>query len=103
MLDADPAVMYPRCVKGRRGCPPEDCGGPWGYQDFLEAVKNPEHSEHEEMLEWAGQGVLMSNAANELRGLARLRGWKQAPDNDRDGVASVLEAEVARLAASSPK
>jgi Cof subfamily protein (haloacid dehalogenase superfamily) len=56
-----------------------------------------------EMLEWAGQGVLMGNAARELRGLARLRGWKQAPANDKDGVASVLEAEGARLAASSPK
>ena len=53
-----------------------------------------------EMLEWAGQGVLMGNAANELKGIAKMRGWKQAPPNDQDGVAAVLEAEVARLAAS---
>jgi hypothetical protein len=53
-LPAEPGVHYPRCIDGQRACPPEDCGGPWGYQDFLEAVKNPEHSEHEEMLEWAG-------------------------------------------------
>ena len=52
-----------------------------------------------EMLEWAGQAVLMGNAAHELRNLAKLRGWKQAPPNDEDGVAVVLEAEVARLAA----
>jgi hydroxymethylpyrimidine pyrophosphatase-like HAD family hydrolase len=51
------------------------------------------------MLEWAGQAVLMSNASHELRGMAKMRGWKQAPPNDEDGVAVVLEAEVARLAA----
>jgi len=53
-----------------------------------------------EMLEWAGQAVLMGNAAQELKTRAKLRGWKQAPPNDQDGVAVVLEAEVARLAAS---
>jgi hydroxymethylpyrimidine pyrophosphatase-like HAD family hydrolase len=52
------------------------------------------------MLEWAGQAVLMSNAAHELRLKAKLRGWKQAPPNDQDGVAVVLETEVARLTAS---
>lgn len=45
-----------------------------------------------EMLEWAGQGVLMANAAKELRTMAKMRGWKQAPPNDEDGVAVVLEA-----------
>ncbi len=55
-----------------------------------------------EMLDWAGQGVLMGNASHELKGLAKMRGWKQAPPNDQEGVATVLEAAVARLAASSP-
>jgi hypothetical protein len=54
-----------------------------------------------DMLEWAGQAVLMSNAAHELRTMAKMRGWKQAPPNDEDGVAVILEAEVARLAAST--
>ena len=49
-----------------------------------------------EMLEWAGQGVLMSNASAELRTMARLRGWKQAPPNDEDGVAVILEREMQR-------
>ena len=53
-LDAEPGVRYPRCVAGKRACPPEDCGGAWGYGDFLEAVRNPNHPSHEEMLEWAG-------------------------------------------------
>jgi Cof subfamily protein (haloacid dehalogenase superfamily) len=43
------------------------------------------------MLEWAGQGIVMANAAQELRTLAKTRGWKQAPSNDDDGVAVVLE------------
>ncbi len=45
-----------------------------------------------DMLEWAGQSVLMGNAAPELRTMAKVNGWKQAPPNDEDGVAVVLEA-----------
>ena len=54
VLDAEPGVRYPRCTAGKRACPPEDCGGPWGYGDFLEAVQNPKHERHEELLEWIG-------------------------------------------------
>ncbi|MGA8042592.1 MAG: Cof-type HAD-IIB family hydrolase [Terracidiphilus sp.] len=49
-----------------------------------------------DMLEWAGQSIVMGNAAKELRTMARTRGWKQAPPNDEDGVAVVLEKAVAR-------
>jgi hypothetical protein len=52
VLNADPSLKYPRCVDGQRARPPEDCGGPWGYGDLLEAVKNP--SKNPEMLEWVG-------------------------------------------------
>lgn len=48
------------------------------------------------MLEWAGQGVVMGNATLELRTMAKMRGWKQAPPNDEDGVAAVLEAALTR-------
>ncbi len=47
-----------------------------------------------DMLEWAGQAVVMGNAASELRTMAKTRGWKQAPRNDKDGVAVVLEAAL---------
>ena len=47
-------VKYPICVAGQRACPPEDCGGPWSYPDFVEAVSNPDHRRHEERLEWVG-------------------------------------------------
>jgi hypothetical protein len=49
-----------------------------------------------DMLQWAGQSVLMGNAAMELRAMAKTQGWKQAPPNDEDGVAVVLEAALAR-------
>jgi Cof subfamily protein (haloacid dehalogenase superfamily) len=52
------------------------------------------------MLEWAGQGIVMANAARELRTLAKTRGWKQAPSNDEDGVAVVLERALARMITS---
>ena len=47
-------LKYPLCLAGERACPPEDCGGPWNYDDFLEAIRDPDHDEHEEMLEWVG-------------------------------------------------
>jgi hypothetical protein len=53
-LPAEAGVRYPRCLTGKRACPPEDCGGPWGYADFLAAIQDPAHEGHEEMLEWAG-------------------------------------------------
>ena len=53
-----------------------------------------------DMLEWAGQGVMMGNAAPELRAMAERRGWQQAPPNDQDGVAVVLEAAVAKSSAA---
>ena len=43
-----------RCTKGSRTCAPEDCGGPWGYSEFLDAIQNKDHDQHEEMLEWVG-------------------------------------------------
>jgi Cof subfamily protein (haloacid dehalogenase superfamily) len=53
-----------------------------------------------DMLEWAGQAILMGNAAQELRTMAKMRGWKQAPPNDQEGVAVVLEAAVAKALAA---
>jgi hypothetical protein len=44
----------PLCLVGKRHRPPEDCGGPPGYQNFLEAIRDPGHEEHDAMLEWVG-------------------------------------------------
>lgn len=54
ILDADPDAAYPACLAGKRACPPEDCGGVWGYEGFLEAIADPRHPEHESSLEWIG-------------------------------------------------
>ncbi|MCW5881482.1 MAG: plasmid pRiA4b ORF-3 family protein [Anaerolineae bacterium] len=54
VLPAEPGVRYPLCVAGERACPPEDVGGVWGYEGFLEAIRDPKHPEHEDMLDWIG-------------------------------------------------
>ncbi len=54
ILASDDAFAQVRCMGGARACPPEDCGGTPGYQAFLEAILDPFHPEHREMLEWAG-------------------------------------------------
>ena len=47
-------MKLPQCIQGKRACPPEDVGGPWGYRNFLEAIRDPQHEEHENYLEWIG-------------------------------------------------
>ena len=54
LLPSEPGLNYPICTGGKRHGPPEDCGGIGGYYNLLEAIHDPEHQEHEEMLEWIG-------------------------------------------------
>ena len=56
ILSNDPKIKYPVCIKGKRACPPEDCGGIWGYYNFLEIIQNPDHPEYDEMSEWWDAG-----------------------------------------------
>ncbi len=55
ILPYDPSVSLPACTGGRRNCPPEDCGGVWGYYDKLEILRDPDHPEHKEIKEWMGE------------------------------------------------
>ena len=52
--DADPDGSYPLCVGGARAVPPEDVGGPMGYERFLAVIRDAQHEEHDEMLAWVG-------------------------------------------------
>ena len=53
-LRAEKGARYPLCVEGERACPPEDVGGTYGYQEYLEAMADPEHEEHDSYVEWSG-------------------------------------------------
>jgi hypothetical protein len=54
-LIEQPGEIYPQIVDGRRSAPPEDVGGPPGYDSFLEAWRDPTHEEHKAMRTWAGR------------------------------------------------
>jgi Plasmid pRiA4b ORF-3-like protein len=54
LVEPESGDVYPRLIEVVGPCPPEDVGGPWGYAEFIEAIKDPDHESHAEMLEWAG-------------------------------------------------
>lgn len=54
IVEREENVVYPVCIAGKRGCPPEDVGGLGGYEYFLEVIKNPEHEDYEEMIQYSG-------------------------------------------------
>lgn len=55
ILPVDDNQTYPFCLGGKMACPPDDCGGIWGYESMLQVVKDPKHEEYEDMLEWLGE------------------------------------------------
>lgn len=48
-------MSRPVCLAGERSCPPEDCGGIFGYVNMLEILRNPDHEEYEDMMDWVGE------------------------------------------------
>ena len=54
ILPRDKKIDYPICIAGERACPPEDCGSYWGYENFLKAISDPNHEQHEELTKWIG-------------------------------------------------
>ena len=69
----EPGRAYPACVGGKRACPPEDSGGPWGFADMLEAVADPGDERHAEYSEWLGE--FDPEAFSVEAAEARLRAW----------------------------
>jgi hypothetical protein len=55
LLEPKAKTFYPECVDGKRACPPEDSGGPWGYRDLLKVLKNKRHPDYRELRSWVGR------------------------------------------------
>ena len=78
ILPPEEGAHYPRCITGKRACPPEDCGGIWGYYNMLEILDDPKHEEYETYREWLGEdfraGEFDVDAVNRaLKGLGKRR------------------------------
>jgi hypothetical protein len=54
VIPATDAKAFPACIAGKRACPPEDCGGPFGYEELLAVLADPANPNHAEQLEWLG-------------------------------------------------
>ncbi len=55
---ADPTLDYPRFIDGSRRAPPEDVAGIPGFEEFLDAMTNPRHPEHQRLTKWYGGSFL---------------------------------------------
>lgn len=75
LVEAEAGVAYPRLIGVTGRCPPEDCGGSWGYAELLEAIRDTKHERHAELVAWVGEDF--------------------DPDDDE---AEALKADVAALA-----
>jgi hypothetical protein len=95
ILPPGEGVRYPVCLKGKRACPPEDVGGVWGYENFLEAIRDPNHEEHEENLTWVGgefdpEAFNLEEVNSRLRSMGRgrsteiLNAWSLEEDELRE-------------------
>lgn len=54
VLEHDPRINYPACIDGENACPPEDCGGPHGFEELKKVLAGPASEEKDEMLTWVG-------------------------------------------------
>jgi hypothetical protein len=54
IVEGKAGVLYPRCSGGKRACPPEDCGGFFGYEELCQLMANPKHPNFKEICEWYG-------------------------------------------------
>lgn len=65
-------TFYPKCIRGSRNRPPEDCGGVWGFEEFKEIMGNRKHPAFKEMKLWHGgmydeDYFLKDNANNDFK------------------------------------
>lgn len=74
ILPAGSAQSLPVCIKGKRACPPEDCGGIPGYFHLLETLSGPDSDEKAELLDWIGKPIDPEEFDLDESN-ARLRAW----------------------------
>jgi hypothetical protein len=82
ITDAVPGTTYPVLIHAAGRCPPEDVGGPWGYDEFLDALSDPAHENHAEMKDWIGEdfdptAVDLEALADDVAALAQA--WARKP------------------------
>ena len=75
----NPLALLPACIDGARACPPEDCGGPSGYEQLLAELEDPSHEEHESSRTWVGGDFdperFDARDVNRILGFGRPRGF----------------------------
>ncbi len=101
ILPFEKGMALPQCIKGVRACPPEDVGGPWGYSDFLEAIKDPHHEEHDRYLEWIGgefdpDAFDLEGVNNRLRQRSKPN-WSESPSFSIKNIDSIEPTRLAML------
>ncbi len=82
VTDAAPGVAYPRLIEAAGRCPPEDIGGPWAYNESLNAIADPKHERHAEFMEWADEAFdpTVADTQRHTVALAELaKQWSRKP------------------------
>ena len=86
IVPASPGILYPRLLHAEGRCPPEDVGGPPGYAEYLDAMADPRHDRHDELLQWRGPGFdpdIVDVAVLSADVLALARKWSSPPARKR--------------------
>ncbi|GEM_PF-539123 len=96
VLPVKEGVSYPVCVDGERACPPEDCGGLPGFEDFLRIIGDPTDEEHQEMTTWVGGSYDPERfEASAVRFDDPLVRWRVAYLHDEEAYESLMLARKA--------
>jgi hypothetical protein len=99
IVGADEGTAHPRCLVGKRACPPEDVGGIPGYMDYLEALSDPDHEEHDACLQWRGE---FDSEAFDLEVInRRLASFATRDDDDDVPAVPLIEVGPSLLSADS--
>ncbi len=55
VFESESGARLPRFIAGEHHAPPDDVGGPPGFEVFLNAINNPKHREHRHFKDWYGE------------------------------------------------